>query len=211
MNTDYLLILHYNSWQCIWGCNCVSQSHGGELVTPRRLSKGRFQWVLLSLHICIDSEHTASLTLCVCVSGCCWKPRARTSVRSPAWCLRRRSVSWCGTGFCPGPSTATYCRTPGGSRVPSSTWSRSTRRRRPSSRSSSLTPSASPVRMDVRVVFPPSLCVQSVIMDYGFAGEIPAVTFVAKLSETLAFVFKFQALEFYSHSYCMTDVWLFKV
>lgn len=96
---------------------------------------------ILILHV----QHH-SLCVCVCVLGCSWKERAHTSVRSPAWCLKHRSESWCGTQFCPGPSSARSSGTPGSSLDPSLTWTPSTRTRPSSSPSNSLTPSVLPVR-----------------------------------------------------------------
>jgi len=118
--------------------------------------------LIRSVHIYIDS----TLTVCVCVLGCSLKGRARTSVQSLVWCLKRRSGSCCATRSCPGPSSGPSCGTPGNLLDPSSTWTRSIRRRLSSRPFSSLTPSAWPVRTRAVTLLHVS-CVRYTIHNYG--------------------------------------------
>lgn len=104
------------------------------------------------LRTLIPSLCAASLTVCVFVLGCNWKERARTSVRSLAWCLRHQSAFLCGTLSYRGPNTAPSSRTPGNSLDPSLMWTQSLRMRPPWHPSSSHTRSALLVRMNRRTV-----------------------------------------------------------
>lgn len=143
-------------------CWFLWQSHGNELVTPRRISKGRLQWVQrVSAHsywFCM-----CSITDSVCVSGCSWKQMAYLSVQSPAWCLKHRSGFSCDTQSCPGPSLARSSGTPGSSLGRSLTWTQSTRMRPSSSPFSFLTLSAWLVRIHIKAIS--GLCILCSIYD----------------------------------------------
>ena len=132
---------------------CAWQSYDNKMIMPEKLSRGRLQWVWTSLwnhlHIWFNyiSYSLKYIPICCVHSlGLIWKERGHMSACQQVWSLMRQREFWCVIPSCPGPSSTSSSRSPGGSLVPYSTCRQSTRIHLSSSSSSSHTPCAWLVR-----------------------------------------------------------------